>query len=129
MSTTSDEHHPLPGRRWGDDADACGTGGRDFAIGEVVRMEIRSYPPMTVLIVGRSTNTHDPVIAHPAERGTWVTTLPDDAAATVVARAGSPMSLRFAAELRARALSDAADALLDRAAEASRDTPDHGLPR
>jgi hypothetical protein len=31
------------------------TGGRDLAIGEVVRMEIRSYPPLTVLVVGRAT--------------------------------------------------------------------------
>jgi len=92
-------------------------------------MEIRSYPPITVLIVGRSTNTHDPVIAYSVQRGTWVTTMPDDAAATVIANAGSPRSLRLAAELRSRTLSEAADELVDRAAAASRDTPGQGLSR
>lgn len=115
------EHPGVPAHRWGDADDDCGTGGRDLAIGEVVRMQITSYPPITVLVVGRATNTHDPVIAYPAERGTWITSLPDDATVTVVARAGSPRSLRFAAEMRERTLSIAADQLLDRASSVSRE--------
>ncbi len=90
-------------------------------------MEIPSYPPITVLILGRATNTHDLVIAYLAERGTWVTSLPDDATATVMAKAGSPASLRLAARLRERTLSEAANRLLDRAIAAGRDAPDHGI--
>lgn len=92
-------------------------------------MEIRSYPPITVLIVGRSTNTHDPVIAYFAERGTWVTSMPDDATATVIAKPGSPASELLIAALREQTLSKAADQLLERAATAGRDAPGRGLSR
>lgn len=92
-------------------------------------MEIPSYPPITVLVVGRATNTHDPVIAYPAERGTWITSLPDDATVTVVAPSGSPQSLRFAAEMRERTLSIAADELLNRASSIGRDATDPDLSR
>ena len=72
---------------------------------------------------------HDLVIAYPAERGTWITSLPDDATVTVVAKAVSPRSLHFAAEMRERTLSIAADELLARTSSIGREAPDPGVNR
>ncbi|WP_296192583.1 hypothetical protein [uncultured Microbacterium sp.] len=48
---------------------------------------------------------------------------------TVVAKAVSPRSLHFAAEMRERTLSIAADELLDRTSSIGREAPDPGVNR